>query len=380
MRKLSTFFAATAAMSAALVAPALAQPIAVGGAANGTLTETDQVNAERDAYMDTYELRLNEGQAVDIHMSSDEFDSYLIIGTQQADYFEPLDYNDDFPTCCNSRLRFLAPATGTYVIQATTFSSRDTGTYALSVAETVIVPPPNPIALSLGNAAAGAFASNSPTLDESGQAYAIYTIEGREGEMISVDLTTEAFDGYVEIGMDTEWGYEAYAAGGDYDGEASANVLFRFPVDGVYTVRALSLNPGSFGEFTVTASAFTPAPEPRPTRLRMNSIMRGQLVEGEVLNQNMQIYDVYSINVREGQEVRITMRASDAEEYFDPFLEVGVNTPLGFASAAMDDDGGGGINGLDAQVEFTAQSSGTLIIRATGLQPMTGGSYTISVE
>jgi hypothetical protein len=312
-------------------------------------------------------------------MNSEEFDTYLYIGMQQPGYFEAYDYNDDFGGSLNARLRFVAPMAGTYTVQATSFSPDTTGAYTLSVAEAVIVPPPVPIALSSGQTVSGSLSTNGPTLDESGQPYALYTYEATEGEMATFEMTSNAGYGYLELGMDTEWGFEPYYAASDDDGDMVATMTFRFPMDGIYTLRAIGAV-DTASEYSISVEPFAVAEEPRPTRIRMNQIMRGSLDEGEVINQNMQIYDVYQLNVREGQEVRITMRATDAEQYFDPYLEVGVNTPLGFAVAAVDDDSGAGVNGLDAQVEFTAQDSGTLIIRATGLVPMQGGSYSISVE
>jgi hypothetical protein len=380
MPKMNAILAASAALSAALVAQASAQPIAVGGSTTGTLAQSDARNEERSSFMDAYQITLAAGQSVDIRMNSDEFDTYLFIGQQHQGGFEAYDQNDDFGGTLNSRLRFSAPEAGTYTIQATSFGSETTGNYSLSVAETVIVPPPTPIALGAGATVSGSFGAVRPTLDETGQPYALYTYEASEGEMVTFSMASDTIDSYMEIGLDTEWGYEPYMAGGDFEGDMGAQMVFRFPEAGVYTLRAMGLDAEAQGAFTLTATPFVAAPEPRPTRLRMNAIVRGALEEGEPVNANMQYYDVYSLNVREGQEVRITMRATEGEEYFDPFLEVGMNTPLGFAAAAMDDDSGGGINGLDAQVSFTAESSGTLIIRATGLVPMTGGAYSISVE
>ena len=113
MSKLNSLFAATVALSAVLAAPAFAETIAVGGSVTGALATTDERNDERSSFMDSYEITLSGGQAVDIRMASEEFDTYLNIGMLRTDYFEAYDYNDDFGGSLNSRLRFVAPEGGT---------------------------------------------------------------------------------------------------------------------------------------------------------------------------------------------------------------------------------------------------------------------------
>lgn len=378
MRKWSTMVAATAAIGAALAAPAFADPIGMGDTVSGTLETTDERNGAREAWMDTYQLTLTEGQSVRLDMTSDEgMDTYLFIGVQSDGYFEEYAANDDRGDgTLNSRLTFTAPFTGEYTIQATSFGSDTTGTYSLAVAETVVVPPPTPRPLAVGGSVTGEFSANSPVLEWSSQPYDLFTYEAEEGEIVVFTMNSDAFDSYLEVGQEYEWGFEPQMSDDDSGGNLNARLVFRFPAAGAYTVRAMGLYESSTGPFTVAAESFPQPAEPRPTPIRMNQIMRGSLDEGEIINDFMQYYDVYSLRVREGQEVRITMRS----ETLDSVLEVGVMSPAGFAVAAYDDDSGGGVYGLDSQVSFTAEQSGTLIIRAQSLSPMTPGEYSISVE
>jgi hypothetical protein len=378
MRRLSTMIAATAAIGAALAAPAFAQPLAMGDTVSGALAEGDARNDGREAWMDTYQLTLGEGQSVRLDMTSDEgMDTYLLIGVQSDGYFEEYASNDDRGDgTLNSRLTFTAPFAGEYTIQATSFGADTVGPYTLSAAEAIVTPPPTPRALSVGGSVSGEFTSASPVLEWSSQPYDLFTYEADAGEIVVFTMNSDAFDSYLEVGQDYEWGFEPMMSDDDSGGNLNARLVYRFPEAGAYTVRAMGLYESSTGPFTVAAESFPQPAEPRPTPIRMNQIMRGSLDEGEVINDYMQYYDLYSLRVRQGQEVRITMRS----ETLDSVLEVGVMSPAGFAVAAYDDDSGGGIYGLDAQVSFTAEQSGTLIIRAQSLSPMTPGEYTISVE
>jgi len=378
MRKWKTMVAATAAVGALLAAPALADPIGLGGAVNGSLSSTDERNQAREAWMDTYQLTLAEGQSVRLDMTSQEgMDTYLLIGVQSEGYFEEYASNDDRGDgTLNSRINFTAPFAGEYTIQATSFGSNVEGGYSLSVAETVITPPPTPLPLATGTPVSGEFTANSPTLEWSSQPYALFTYEAEAGEVVIFTMNSDAFDSYLEVGQVFDWGFEPQMSDDDSGGNLNARLIHRFPEAGSYTVRAMGLYESATGPYTVAAEVFPQPAEPRPTPIRMNQIMRGSLNEGEVVNPLLSYYDVYSLRVRQGQDVRITMRS----DTLDSVLEVGLQSPAGFAVAAYDDDSGGGSNGLDAQISFTAEQSGILIIRAQSLSPMTTGEYSISVE
>ena len=369
-------FAATAALGLALATPAFADPIALESSVNGNLSATDQRNEDRQAYMDTYQINLPEGQAVDVRLSSEEFDTYLSLGIQNGTSYEEYASNDDSGGTLNSRIRFTAPAAGTYTIQASSFGSDTMGSYNLAVSPTVIVPPPVPRALTLGQSLSGSVSPSGPTREDTGQPYDLFTFEANAGQIVVFTMNSPDFDSYLEVGQNMEWGFEPLYSDDDSGGDLNSRMVYRFTDAGTYTLRAMGLSESSTGNFTVAAEAYPQPAEPRPTTLRMNRIMRGALEEGEVVNANMQFYDVYSIRVREGQEVRISMRS----DTLDSYLEAGMLTPAGWAVAASDDDSGGGNTGLDAQLNFTAQTSGTLIVRAMGLSAMTTGEYSISVE
>jgi hypothetical protein len=96
-------------------------------------------------YSDVYTIALTMGQAVTIKLDSgDDLDTYLTLA--DADGW-PLDVNDDDDTGAlgvGSRLDFVAPATGTYVIEASTFNGSDAGAYTLIIDNGG--PPPAPSA------------------------------------------------------------------------------------------------------------------------------------------------------------------------------------------------------------------------------------------
>lgn len=391
-----TLAAATAAVGALIAAasPALAQSIGVGSTVSGQLTESDgQMN--ENYYYDSYTLSLAAGQGVTVRLSSPDFDSYVYIGQGTGDDWVELMADDDGgsteETPLASRLRFLAPEAGTYIIRASSFGEGSTGNYDLSISETRIVPPPTPRPLAIGGPQSGAFTADSPTVEETGQPYDLFTYQGQTGEILIFRMNAAAdggLDPYLEVGRNQEWGYEPWAS--DDDGGASetgpldSRVVFRIPEDGEYQVRAMGLTEGSVGGFSVSVEPYPQPAAPRPTRIRVGDTVEGAFDEGEIINDNLQIYDVYSLRVTAGRETTINLRANDVDgdgyADFDAFLELGEQTPAGWAVALVDDDSGADETGLHSRLTFTPAASGTMVLRVMALGQLQTGTYTLSVE
>jgi len=114
-------------------APPVRRLLRAGETVVGSLTPEDALLEERIPYQEwVYEGR--EGEQVRIRMSSDDFDSYLSFGREEADgSFVELAFNDDAPNDgLNSGIEYRLPASGNYVIRARPYSS-GTGTYALEL-------------------------------------------------------------------------------------------------------------------------------------------------------------------------------------------------------------------------------------------------------
>jgi hypothetical protein len=107
-------------------------PIRPGPAVQGELTE-DDAQAEDDSYYDLYVYQGHAGEDVTISLSSQDFDTFLVVGRIVAGEFEALDTNDDGPAGTDSFLRLTLPADGDYVIRANSLSGGETGAYTLRI-------------------------------------------------------------------------------------------------------------------------------------------------------------------------------------------------------------------------------------------------------
>ena len=123
----------TRSITAAGVAGALAllstglsgqTPLAVGQTVSGTLAESAPTTGDFGRAI-AYQLRLRAGERIVASMASEAFDSYLSI-TRPGEA-EALESDDDGGGDLNARLRFTAPAAGTYLLLAQSFAEDGVG-------------------------------------------------------------------------------------------------------------------------------------------------------------------------------------------------------------------------------------------------------------
>ena len=107
-------------------------PIRAGPAVQGELTE-DDAQADDDSYYDLYVYRGRAGEAVTISLSSEDFDTYLVVGRLLDGEIEEMESNDDGPAGTDSFLRITLPEDGEYVIRANSLTGGETGAYTLRV-------------------------------------------------------------------------------------------------------------------------------------------------------------------------------------------------------------------------------------------------------
>lgn len=107
--------------------------VLVGVTARGILTESD-ATAQDNSFYDAYRVTLKEDEKLLITMVSNEVDSFLIVGREQASgTFEVLGSDDDSLSDTHAKLEWTAPSDGIYEIRAGTFQQGQTGAYALNV-------------------------------------------------------------------------------------------------------------------------------------------------------------------------------------------------------------------------------------------------------
>ncbi|MEM0978685.1 MAG: tetratricopeptide repeat protein [Cyanobacteria bacterium P01_H01_bin.58] len=95
----------------------------------GTLDVNSEVLEQDGTYYNVHTFEGQAGQAVEIQLMSDEFDTYLLLQSPEGTL---LSQNDDGPEGTNSRIVVFLPITGTYTILANTYAAGETGQYTVT--------------------------------------------------------------------------------------------------------------------------------------------------------------------------------------------------------------------------------------------------------
>jgi len=106
------------------------QQISVGQTRSGEITTTDLRNSA-DVLLDVYWFAGLFAETARINLSSQAFDPYLILHSNEGD--PPVAFDDNGGGGLNSQVTYRLPASGIYVILATPFEANRTGTYSLAL-------------------------------------------------------------------------------------------------------------------------------------------------------------------------------------------------------------------------------------------------------
>jgi hypothetical protein len=111
-----------------------ATPIRRGQTVSGTLRASDP-ELDDGRWHDAYAYTGRAGERIRVSLSSDEFDTVLIVGRVVDGEFRELETNDDADDGdgTDSRITIELPEDGRYVIQATSFRAQTEGAYRLTV-------------------------------------------------------------------------------------------------------------------------------------------------------------------------------------------------------------------------------------------------------
>jgi hypothetical protein len=197
---------------------------------------TQTVNRRGDRYQITGEA----GQEIEVSLSSDVFDAYLVLQNAQG---ESIADNDDGDGS-HSVLNVVLPETGTYDLIATGYNMDSVGAYSLK-ADSVqrddrsILQPTS--------------AQLSPEDESITSIYTRqgdrYTFPGKAGQNILINLESDDFDTYVIL--QNEQG-ETIAENDDNMNGSNSTIQVTLPESGTYQVLTTTFNEGSTGAYRLT--------------------------------------------------------------------------------------------------------------------------------
>lgn len=201
--------------------------------------------------------------------------------------------------------------------------------------------------------------------------YHVWTMQGRRGQRLMVDVRSDAFDSYLVLRDE-----DGFVIGSDDDGGGGNNARLHtvLPRDGGYRIVVTAFNDSARGHYELTVSGWETPSAPAPgmaATLAVGQTVTGLLEPGDEIAGDGPWMDRFTVTLRAGQRARVDLHSGD----FDSYLIV--RAPDGSVIATDDD---GGEEGRDASIGFRAQAAGTYTVIATSFDDNSRiGSYRIAL-
>lgn len=201
------FLMVATAIGLAMAAPASAQtnrerPVPVlspGQSVGGELTPLD--NQRRSGkYEDVYTIQGRRGQRVEITLTSDDFDPYLLVNGPGG---YSMSNDDGEGLNLGSRLTLELPADGAYRVSATSFASGSMGAYTIQAraasANAQIDEAPTSSPIQIGASVQGDLDRRDQAVGDKFQE--LYRLTAQRGERVRINLSSSDFDTVVTLRM-----------------------------------------------------------------------------------------------------------------------------------------------------------------------------------
>lgn len=368
--------AAAALLLAGAAAPAVAQAnhpaIRPGQTVNGTLAESDPTPSERGRFK-VYRFEAAAGRPYIITMRSKDFDAYLRVARNMNGITDVLKEDDDHGGDTDARVRFTPKDAGTYLLVAQSLDPEKTGAFTLTLADAPRVSTGAPRPIRIGETVNGSLAETDAVLEDDDTFYDSYIITGRPGQRLSIEMKSDSFDTFLNLGRMTGGEFVSKSTDDDGAGEGT-NSRMRVTLDeaGEYVLRANSVGSDT-GPYTLTVTE-RPASRPAtPQALRPETDAEGSLEDGDAEADDGALYDLWSFRGRKDEALTITMNSDS----FDTVVAVGRMVNGRFEEISNNDDGPDGTN---SRLEVTLPEDGDYVVRASSLGAGGVGAYKLRMS
>lgn len=294
---------------------------------DGTLGPGDQ---QRDdgAWEDTYQFRVAAGETVEVIAASEDFDSFVTATFPDGTTLE----NDDYFGLNAGFVRRVSTG-GLVTVRVSPLFAEGAGAYRLTA---VALAPATP--LRVGTSYEGEFRARGAV---DGRLTQMFVLEGRAGERITIDMTTDGFVPAIEAVDDDGRSLYSYPAG-----DRAARIAYLFDESGTLMVTATSLGGTDVGAWTIS------------TRESSRSVLAQY--SGTITNTTERAFDgtPYERHIFDGEPGAIVEVVLESAN-FDTVLWVSDSRGI---SLARNDDSG---TGTDSLVVVAVPADGTLHLFAT---------------
>jgi hypothetical protein len=211
-----------------------------------------------------------------------------------------------------------------------------------------------PRVIAVGQSVSGELTATDPVSRTRHAPYNVWTLDGRRGQRVVIDVMSPEFDSYVSLRDES-----GYVLGSDDDSGEDRNARLRtvLPRDGHYRIVVTAFSDSARGRYTLAVTGWEAPEAPQPgavAEIRAGESKDGILEPGDSTSDGP-FEDHWSFMAGAGQRLRLDMHSSDMDSYLILFGPDG-------AKIGSDDDGG---EGNDASLGFRATAAGRYTVIAT---------------
>ena len=350
-------------------------PLAIGQTIEDALLDDDAQN-DYDQLFDGYLIDAPAGTRIEVVARSLAIDTVVELGRREgASGWTSYAYDDDgLGEGTDSRLRYTVEEAGQYEVRVMSFDPSERGAYSLGVVDRGPPPPPPPPGSIAGGGSAAGELTDEDGVAEDDRIFDEYDVQTRAGQRLTITLTSEVYDTYLEIyrqQADGEWAM--VESDDDSAGDLDSRVLL-YPAGGTYRIRATSFSSGEMGAYSLVVRDLGQPARPRPLRLGRSA--QGDLTDRDAMADTGARYDSYGFSLDEGERAEFIAR-SDA---FDTFLVVAQQDSDGRPVFVTYDDDGLGDGTTNSRLIFTADESGEYELWVLPLDPGGLGPYSLESQ
>ena len=228
--------------------------VAAAVTAQDSLTVGDSITAEATGEDVTYTLELEADETVEIDLSSEDFDTLVIVQNANG---EELARNDDGGEGFNSLLEFEAPEAGEYTVVVTSFFNNTNGEYTLSVSsasgsstdDTDDTDDSSDEECGTATSSGEGDIQVGETVNGDANGEETYDISLNEGQTVVITLSSEDFDSYLELLDDRE---RIIDEDDDSAGSLNSRIVFTADATELYTIVVRSFGGDADGAYTLS--------------------------------------------------------------------------------------------------------------------------------
>ena len=226
-------------------------PLAYGSTIQGEISDADPRDDDNRAF-DAFRISGREGNRIQVIMRSGDFDTYLQIGSAEGEFYALASDDDGLGQGTDSRLNYILPSTGDFILRASPLFANADGLYSLELIDRG--PQPTPGSIIVGAIARGTL-SEDDAIAEDGSFYDAYRISLKAGDKVRLTMVSNEFDAYLDIGRDQEGSWLTVVSDDDGLSDTHAKVDWSVEDDGDYVIRARSFAAGQTGTYALTVES-----------------------------------------------------------------------------------------------------------------------------